>query len=224
MRKNIIPGKSWVLVTLLVSFWMLAYKGSAVAGGTISSITFDSIPPDTVLAGGSILLQGEVAVSGSMMIQGDIQGTGTVCGAAGCIGDPSDNRRPFYLTQSLHQGSTVLSACQAGFHMASLWEILSVSDLRYATEVSDAAIQADSGQGPPSDLGGWIRTGWLSNSGTIPGNANCDTWTSSGESRSGTLVKLQGTWDLPFEVDWLGPWNPAQVPCSTPIPVWCVAD
>lgn len=39
--------------------------------------------------------------------------------------------RGFYLTTTTHTGDQALAACAAGFHMASLWEILDPSNLRY---------------------------------------------------------------------------------------------
>ena len=36
----------------------------------------------------------------------------------------------FYLTRTTHVGNQVLTACAAGYHMASLWEILDPSNLK----------------------------------------------------------------------------------------------
>jgi hypothetical protein len=138
----------------------------------------------------------------------------------------ADTRKAFYITESLHLGSTALSACEEGYHMASLWEILDVSNLRYAIEVSDAKTQEDAGHGPPSGDGGWVRTGWFSSPGQTLGQSNCELWTSTLNTRFGMVVKLQETWDgsNPPEVEWLGPWNPAEQNCSAPTRVWCFED
>lgn len=41
-------------------------------------------------------------------------------------GNPFDRdpRKAYYLTQTTHNGGQARSACAAGYHMASLWEIL----------------------------------------------------------------------------------------------------
>lgn len=66
--------------------------------------------------------------------------------------------RKFYLTRTGYTGARALSACTAGYHMASLWEIHDPSNLRYDTELG--FVQDDSGFGPPIEFG-WIRTGAL---------------------------------------------------------------
>src|SRR5215207_4149301 len=70
-----------------------------------------------------------------------------------------DQRKSFYLTQTLHNGSQALTACAEGYHMASLWEIFDTSNLRYDTQLGHTS--PDSGFGPPTAVGsrGWIRTG-----------------------------------------------------------------
>ena len=59
-----------------------------------------------------------------------------------------DPRKAYYLTQTTHNGGQARSACAAGYHMASLWEILDTSNLRYNTELGFT--QEDSGFGPPT--------------------------------------------------------------------------
>src|SRR5512133_3687902 len=62
----------------------------------------------------------------------------------------------FYLTKTSHNGAEALTACAAGYHMASFWEIRDPSNLRYNTAYGYKT--DDSGLGPPT-AGGWIRTG-----------------------------------------------------------------
>src|SRR5262245_60366073 len=73
------------------------------------------------------------------------------------IGAPTlvEAKNKFYLTKDGFQGNAVLTACDAGFHMASLWEIHDPSNLQYDTR---GFTLADAGSGPPAVLG-WIRTG-----------------------------------------------------------------
>jgi hypothetical protein len=75
--------------------------------------------------------------------------------------------RKFYLTQTRHVGNEVLAVCAAGYHMASLWEIFDPSNLRYDTQLGFTL--EDSGFGPPSFEGGWIRTGGIGIDSTQPG-------------------------------------------------------
>lgn len=125
----------------------------------------------------------------------------------------------YYLTPDLHTGEQVLSACLPGFHMASLWEILDMSNLRYNTHLGYS--RKDSGLGPPA-TGGWVRTGWGSGSTGAPGTSNCNAWTSVSESDVGTYIFLPGSWVAGNE-DLMG-WGVAAAICSSQIRVWCVGD
>jgi hypothetical protein len=132
--------------------------------------------------------------------------------------------RKFYLTQGTFTGSQALTACADGYHMASLWEILDVTSLRYDTTLG--LIAGDSGFGPP-DGGppGWIRTGSFS-TGTvmIAGTANCLAWTSSNNSDVGTRVFLVNTWDFGPGSTLTDPWQASTDFCDSNNPVWCVQD
>ena len=94
--------------------------------------------------------------------------------------------RQFYLTQTTHTGAAALYACAPGYHMASMWEILDPSNLLY--NVSRGATQDDSGDGPPNDLDGWVRTGNNASGAGSAGSANCDAWTSQFEEDDGTVA------------------------------------
>jgi len=110
----------------------------------------------------------------------------------------------------------------AGYHMASMWEILDPSNLRYNTQLG-ATLQ-DSGFGPPtaSASEAWIRTGGpASNSETI-GLGNCNAWTSASHDDAGTLVRLDFPWDAAGEK--ISPWFASTIPCSVHVHVWCVQD
>ena len=55
--------------------------------------------------------------------------------------------RQFCLTKTGFNGSQALTACAAGYHMASLWEIFDTTVLRYNTALG--LTKPDSGSGPP---------------------------------------------------------------------------
>jgi hypothetical protein len=80
---------------------------------------------------------------------------------------PHRTLRTFYVTQTTHRGNQTLTACSSGYHMASLWEIFDMSNLRYDTQLGMTA--EDSGFGPPTQTLGWIRTGVGSGDGPVAG-------------------------------------------------------
>ena len=130
--------------------------------------------------------------------------------------------RQYYLTSSYaYNGSQATSACAAGYHMASLWEILDPSNLRYNTALGDS--RADSGMGPPTISFGWVRTGHNNDSGTAPGQANCNTWSSASGAHNGTTVRLATDWSDATQQD-MFVWDAGVRACSDTAPVWCVAD
>jgi hypothetical protein len=106
--------------------------------------------------------------------------------------------RGYYLTQGTYDGNQALTACAAGYHMASLWEIHEPSNLRYDTALGLTG--GDSGAGPPangaSDEWGWIRTGTAGAFGNpgFPGMANCGAWTDNATDNAGTVVGLSSAW------------------------------
>lgn len=133
-----------------------------------------------------------------------------------------DTRRSFYLTPTFHAGNQTLTACAEGYHMASLWEVLDTSNVRYNGELGFT--HADSGFGPPTNVTGWIRTGAVANAFDSPGFANCNAWTSSSSMDSGTAVALTIDWDS-SNVTVISPWLTGAVNCnSTSLRVWCMQD
>ena len=134
-------------------------------------------------------------------------------------------RRSYYLTRTEHPGDSALTACVAGFHMASLWEIFDTTNLRYDTTLGFTT--ADSGSGPPTASGGWIRTGSTANADLSlpPGFPNCNAWTSGTTGDAGSAVILSPNWQpLSGGLFPTSPWSPVHNLCSVPIRVWCVED
>jgi len=128
--------------------------------------------------------------------------------------------RQYYLTNTAYPTSEVHTACATGFHFAALYEIVDVSNLRYARYHPDAYFQNDSGLGPPTDSWGWIRTGFSISSATQPGAGNCDLWTSTSFEDGGTIVRLQASFYPPEDIGWGGAW----ANCSVSLRVWCIED
>lgn len=130
--------------------------------------------------------------------------------------------RTYYLSTTQVQGSGALTACIAGYHMASMAEIFNMSTLRYASELPQAATSADAGSGPPFSLSGWIRTGVSSSVNAVPGNANCAIWTSNIAGENGTTGNLNPQWS-PASKN-VSPWDALVAGCNANRRVWCVED
>ena len=145
--------------------------------------------------------------------------------------------RRFYLTQDTFDGSQPLNACAVGFHLASLWEIFDVTSLKYDRTLGFT--QADSGEGPPVEKEGWIRTGGPSSGSPIPSSLhpeppNCNAYTST-QALVGSSVHLSGAWHytleshsespllLPATFD-TQPWRHFNRLCESRTRVWCVQD
>jgi hypothetical protein len=139
-------------------------------------------------------------------------------GPAGPAGTP----RKFYVTPLAVQGAYALAQCVAGYHMASLWEILNVSGLQYDT--TNGVTSPDSGSGPPAGHFGWVRTGTSSFTSGYVGLANCATWSSTSPTDSGTLIYLNDSWSVTATFNPIAPWVGAVIACSSTEPVWCVQD
>ena len=131
--------------------------------------------------------------------------------------------RQFYLTRDTATGSQALNACQSGFHMASLWEIFDVTNLKYDTARGE--IRADSAR--PNPTKGKAR-------GRASDPNNCAAWTTSDPSSYGTMVALGGLWETglrpapPANTDSIEsysvPWVSAAESCGFRLRVWCVQD
>jgi hypothetical protein len=172
-------------------------------------------------------LQGTVNV-----LQSTLDAQTAILNGFSASGVPTKPRR-YYLTGNVNaDGSQATSACAAGFHMANLFEFLDPTGLRYDATVG--LTRADSGQGPPTAIFAWARTGYVSAAGNdFAGKVNCQAWTSNADSDFGTVVELRPDWrvfyafedpfleDVGREAPWLGA---ARVSCDHAFPVWCVED
>ena len=142
----------------------------------------------------------------------------------------SAGMRQYYLTTTYHNGAGAdgtdgngAGVCADGYHFASLWEILDPSNLKYDTDLG--MVRDDSGQGPPTFpyFGGWVRTGYSSNTSSTPGQANCDAWTSSDSGDYGTTAYLPNDWTAGQDIH---VWEVDTDTCDIAVlfRVWCVAD
>lgn len=111
------------------------------------------------------------------------------------------------------------AACAAGYHMASLWEILNTTNLEYNTTLGFT--YDDSGEGPPTCIHGWVRTGYSSGNANTEGLGNCNNWTSANEADYGTVARLPCDWTQAPDVDVWQAWTQG---CDSLSKVWCVAD
>ena len=123
----------------------------------------------------------------------------------------------YYLTIESYDGIEATGACASGYHMASLWEIVDVSNLVYDT--SRGLTWDDTGEGPPVAYSGWIRTGHGSSVSGAPGEVNCQTWTSDSQDDYGTDAWLPSDWTTGTDI---GPWKVGKIQCSFSARVWCV--
>jgi hypothetical protein len=128
----------------------------------------------------------------------------------------------FYLTNSSYSTIQTLNACASGYHMASLWEILDVSNLIYDMDHPAAHTKADSGYGPPSGWYGWVRTGGASSNSSTTGTGNCLNWSSTASDVYGVAIRLAFEWEAaPGDIS---TWDATSFACSFYGPVWCVKD
>ncbi|BCS31783.1 hypothetical protein TBR22_A09870 [Luteitalea sp. TBR-22] len=125
----------------------------------------------------------------------------------------ADPRRAYYMTRTTHTGSQALTACAAGYHMASVFEISVPAMLRY--ERTLGVTNVDSGAGPPSGSTSgraWVRSGLFEY-----GPNHCGGWTSE---EGGGLVAS-------FDQE-PGPRTPRLFVggqwCTSLAAVWCVQD
>ena len=132
-----------------------------------------------------------------------------------------DSRKRYYVTDGGFAGNQALSACAVGFHMASGWELLDITKLRYDGTLGFLPVNLDSEEGPTSNKFGWIRTGTITNTSDLPGWASCDQWTTDDVMTRGTIIYLSPTWDGNTD---LGPWEANTANCGNNYPVWCVED
>lgn len=133
------------------------------------------------------------------------------------ISAATDGMRRFYLAPAVANATLAEDGCETGYHFASFWEILDTSGLVYNTALG--TFNTDSGSGPPTNWEGWVRTGYSSNSGTTPGQANCNSWGAT--TGNGTTVSLPWDWTTGGDIH---VWDAGIAACASPAKIWCVED
>ena len=201
-------------------------KDGLVLDNRVSNVGFDGITMGSNTAfRDNVVTSADLRGSGtSGAFEGGRAMGGNVCDDGTC--SPRGARR-YYLTASLHDGSSARGACASGYHMASLWKILTPSDLEYTAVPKPGTAThgpaPDQGSGPPSTNSGWVRTGNSDGNATAAAGAdNCLAYAST--SGLGTVVGLQNeAWDQGNSTGF-NAWRASTQTCSTNKPVWCVED
>jgi hypothetical protein len=135
----------------------------------------------------------------------------------------SSGGQKYYMTGSAFLGNQAATACSAGYHMASLWEIIDTSNLEYNVDLG--AARGDSGQGPPSGHAGWVHTGYDATVSDTLGQANCNGWTSNDTNHYGTAIARPSNWSTVGTFGAIADWDAITVHCdSGGVLVWCVED
>ena len=139
----------------------------------------------------------------------------------------------YYLTNKYFDGADAITACDSGFHMASLSEIQDPSNLQYAPKPTPVY---DSHDSPPFDQAsdqfpdhtGWVRTEAEALTGLV---YNCDVWRSSSDQQSGATMTRRSLWgennghSLSEEPDPAAWWQSTQTAsCDQRESVWCVEN
>ena len=163
----------------------------------------------------SALLALAVIVMAALLMRGPAPAS-----AAGeALSAVTDGMRHFYLAPAVANATEAVGACESGYHFASLWEILDTSNLVYDTTLGVVPSGADAGSGPPTNMEGWVRTGYSMNNGINPGQANCLAWTAM--TGNGSTVKLPYNWATGGEIH---VWDAGIAACGSASYVWCVEN
>lgn len=185
----------------------------------------------------SLVLEAGGVFRDNVMQNAGLNGAGpTIVGGTATGGNLCDDGRcskrgwrRYYLSLNTANGSQALTACEAGFHMASRWELMDLANLEYDT-VRGMAL-ADSGTGPPvssiatpSQAYGWAHMGTNSLSANSLGSSNCAAWTDdgSGGAGGGTVLLLDALWANSTGGN--PPWNLGSHACGNANRVWCIED
>jgi len=146
----------------------------------------------------------------------------------------------YYLTVNGFTGGDAMTACDSGFHMASISEIQDPGNLQYAAKGTPAydvpydqvygppsydAPAYDQGLGPPSNRMGWVRTGAYQQTDY---EDSCDMRQSSSDQQSSTTMSQYSFFFYTRPVQHMSApltwWHLAHQTCASTEPVWCVEN
>lgn len=213
-----------ITVVSLLVVGLVADSGAQDAPPDVNSITPESEPAPSTPGDVSF---GEAPEGFVWSVNGELipveeVGAGRLPAASGAAAATGSGTK-YYLTDDNVASNEALNACAAGYHMASLWEIIDPSNLTYAHDHPDAHTKTDNGAGPPSGWNGRVHTGASASVADSAGSGNCAAWTSVDSGHRGTFVQLTRAWETPpGEIG--GIWEAASLSCDLPGPVWCVAE
>lgn len=203
-------------------------RGISVGGGSVltqnrvvstgsEGIRMGDTPAPAIFAHNTVI-SGGLVTAGPDVIGGRASAS-NACEDGSCGVGPT---RRFYLTlNGDFDGSEASTACDPGFHMASMWEVIDPSNLRYDT--TRGVLGMDSGSGPPNLTGGWIRTGVNSDVFGGAGGTSCLGYTTT--TGSGTAANFSRAWDAsPAPDPDLPGWSAFEFDCDQNYRVWCVED
>ncbi|HKJ18791.1 MAG TPA: hypothetical protein VJ984_15660 [Xanthomonadales bacterium] len=196
---------------------IVASQGSIVIGNRVRSVGKEGInlsgDATTVYAHNTVTETNQIEEDHFAIIGGRPT-AGNICGDGSCS---TRGIRRFYLTKTAFPADEALTACAAGFHMASLFELRDPGNLEYDTLRGFVDV-TDQGSGPPLTEG-YARTAFpFADSGAGAGTANCDGWGSSFITDQGTTIQLTATNAANF-----GPWVIDTAQCDG-LEVWCIED
>jgi len=147
----------------------------------------------------------------------------------GSVQSSAAKRKVYYLTESEFFGNQAPFACDVsgGFHFANFFEIADSGAMRYAKQ-EELSVgfylheKDDSGDGPPLEEWGYVRTGGDSVAAFELGSSNCDGWVQDGLNEFSTVAGLCISCPASGSVT-IGTWNVGVGACSGHR-VWCVTD
>jgi hypothetical protein len=143
---------------------------------------------------------------------------GNLCDGIRCTAE----RRRYYLTPNQLQGNHGANDCAFGFHMASIFELLDLSDLEY--DRTRGYLLNDIGSGPP-EAQGWARPGTNGGATTScsTGQINSPPWSSNSATSDGVVVTpIWGSFAT--STDSTPRWRSQVMQCDDAFRVWCVED
>jgi len=156
-----------------------------------------------------------IANSGAASVVGGRANAPNVCPDKVC---GTRGRKFFYLSKTTHAGTQVQSACDAGYHMASLWEIFDLGEVEYENQLGhNHPALTDQGDGPPAGFAGYVQMGRGSTT------ENCAGWNTLSAVSNGMIARLNNNLRTAASAA-SDPWLLGLSACDTPQRVWCVQD